>query len=130
MTFFKSTNLDRMLKGGGLDESEPAPSDRYTNPDASASAQDSAIMIFDKLCVFAFATTESGRMALVPPFTRPGDRICVLFGCSSPLVLEPSPVSPGRFRLRGEACIDGFMFGEAIQQLTQGWRNKKMFDLE
>lgn len=83
---------------------------------------------FGKLYAFTFAVTSSGRLALVPPWTQVGDRICVVYGCSSPLLLCKSSTKDC-FEVRGEVCIGGFMFGEAVQAEKEGRFQKKIFHL-
>jgi len=55
--------------------------------------------------------TSSQVITLCPPETRTGDFICILYGCSVPVVLRPhSPY----FTLVGECFIYGFMEGEIM----------------
>ena len=67
-----------------------------------------ALFECNQLCV-----TRKGYVGVVPTNAKPGDRVCIALGCSSPLVLEgkdskvPSP-------LRGAAYIHGLMHGEAM----------------
>ena len=53
---------------------------------------------------------------LCPPDTRSGDVICILFGCSVPVILRPYLVQNGdtEFELIGESYVHGKMNGEAI----------------
>jgi hypothetical protein len=51
---------------------------------------------------------------LAPPDTRVGDIICILFGCSVPVVLRPVPNEKGRYNFIGECYVHGMMDGEAI----------------
>lgn len=48
---------------------------------------------------------------------RVGDKIAVVFGCSTPLVIRPKGV---RFEVVGEAYLQGFMNGEALDLLKSG----------
>lgn len=73
------------------------------------------------------AVTELGHIALAPRMAQKGDMVCVLFGCSVPVVLRKikqfgGPVDDAPlFRLVGECYLDGYMDGEALQlgQRTQ-----------
>ncbi|KAI1770140.1 HET-domain-containing protein [Hypoxylon cercidicola] len=61
--------------------------------------------------------TQFGRCAdrsigIVPLAARPGDMICVLMGCRSPMLLRPT--ANGEFLLIGEAYIHGLCQGEAL----------------
>jgi hypothetical protein len=44
--------------------------------------------------------------------TEPGDLICIIFGCSVPLAIRPMNE---RFLVIGEAYVEGFMSGEALE---------------
>jgi hypothetical protein len=56
--------------------------------------------------------SENGYVGLVPEHTRPGDRICVIFGAIVPFVLRK--VLGGEFEIVGEAYVHGIMDGEAM----------------
>ena len=49
--------------------------------------------------------------------TQLADLICIVFGCSTPLVIRPQN---GLFQVMGEAYIQGFMDGEAMRLLETG----------
>jgi Heterokaryon incompatibility protein (HET) len=69
-----------------------------------------------------FMTTEKGYMGWAPDNifgsnheqTRAGDLITILYGCSTPLVIRPHGPY---FQILGEAYVQGFMDGEAIDDL-------------
>ena len=72
-----------------------------------------------------FCITELGRMGLVPASTETGDRIVVLFGMQTPVVLRTlAPVSvdahPACYQLLGESFVHGLMDGEAIRAMEKG----------
>lgn len=58
-----------------------------------------------------------GRVGMVAQKAKKGDLICVLFGCSIPVLLRDSP-DPGdeSFELIGECYLDGFMDGSILEQ--------------
>ncbi|KAL8895005.1 MAG: hypothetical protein Q9207_008337 [Kuettlingeria erythrocarpa] len=61
-----------------------------------------------------------GRLGLAPKATEPGDKICVLLGCESPLVLRSD--GSGNHAVVGECYIDGMMSGEALLgKLPKKW---------
>jgi hypothetical protein len=60
-----------------------------------------------------FGTTEKGTMGIFPSNTQVGDLICILFGCSVPVVLRPWEQE---FRLVGECFVYGIMDGEALDR--------------
>jgi hypothetical protein len=60
-------------------------------------------------------TTCNGRIGMVSERTMEGDLICLLLGCSVPLVLRESE-RKGEFTLVGECYLDGCMNGEELEQ--------------
>ena len=66
------------------------------------------------------AVIANGFLGLVPEGARPGDIICVLFGCRVPLVLRPD--DGWTFKIVGECYVDGNMSGEPLLgQLPDNW---------
>lgn len=64
--------------------------------------------------------TNTGCVGLGPSKAQKGDAVCILFGCSVPVVLrrlDQSQVRGGRptFRFIGECYLDGFMDGEGLE---------------
>ncbi|KAI0912242.1 heterokaryon incompatibility protein-domain-containing protein [Ustulina deusta] len=63
-------------------------------------------------------------MGLAPRQTQVGDKICILFGCSVPVVLRAHPRSHMRmaprvcWELVGEAYVDGVMEGQAVHHCS------------
>jgi len=83
---------------------------------------------FDRTCKGRrFMLTERGYMGWAPDNilgnsdqqTRRGDLVCIVPGCSVPLVLRPSS-SGDRYQVVGEAYVEGFMDGEALKLLESG----------
>jgi hypothetical protein len=62
-----------------------------------------------------FMTTQAGAFGLASQYAQPGDVICLLLGCTYPVILRPDGDS-GEFRLVGEAFIHGVMEGELLAQ--------------
>ncbi|RDW57305.1 hypothetical protein BP5796_12755 [Coleophoma crateriformis] len=60
---------------------------------------------------------RGGREALVPSHARPGDEICVLYGCRVPVVLRSSGVDSWTFI--GDAYVDGCMHGQVFNGYAQ-----------
>lgn len=130
LTFFLNARFGQMLRAQFGDMRRPPLTEEYVDPSAGARYNDNSIVTFDKLGRHCFACTKKGRMALIPPLAQPGDRIFVLFGCTSPIVLRPNPQRPGYFQNNGEAYIHGFMFGEAIQDEMNGLLTKTVINVE
>lgn len=55
--------------------------------------------------------TSAGRMGLAPAGSEGADRIAILHGCSTPMVLRP--FSNG-FKIIGECYVHGVMYGEIV----------------
>ncbi len=68
-----------------------------------------------------FMLTSKGYMGWAPDNaqgsdilqTKVGDLICIIFGCSTPLVIRPNP-DDGSFEVIGEAYVEGMMEGQAL----------------
>ena len=62
--------------------------------------------------------TVSGRLGLAPEMAKKRDLVCILFGCSVPIVLrQQKDAGTGEeyFQLIGECYIHGIMEGEALE---------------
>ena len=55
---------------------------------------------------------------------RVGDKIAIVFGCSTPLVIRPKE---SQFEVIGEAYVQGFMDGEALGLLRSGACERQTF---
>jgi hypothetical protein len=55
---------------------------------------------------------EEGGFGLGPDTASPGDRICVILGCDTPLALRP--LSDGTFVVVGDSYVNNLMDGEAL----------------
>ncbi|KAH8896064.1 HET-domain-containing protein [Thozetella sp. PMI_491] len=70
-----------------------------------------------------FMLTSKGYMGWAPENTRgrepnqarPGDLICIVFGCSTPLVIRPC-LGDDAFLVIGEAYVQGLMEGQALER--------------
>lgn len=59
------------------------------------------------------AVTNSGHVGMVPQNCRKGDLVCVLYGCSVPVVLRA--LLHSQYQLIGECYLQGFMEGQAFE---------------
>ncbi|KUI55525.1 Heterokaryon incompatibility protein 6, OR allele [Cytospora mali] len=62
--------------------------------------------------------TDEGHVGVAPQRAQKGDMVCVLFGCSIPVVLrkcEQNDTKEPVYELIGECYLDGFMDGEALR---------------
>lgn len=67
-------------------------------------------------------------MGAAPEMTRVGDKVCVLFGCSVPVILRKIR-SEKAYRFVGERYLSGFMDGEAMKKLERGKYKEREFVL-
>ena len=59
-------------------------------------------------------------VGLIPQKAQLGDQVCILYGCSVPVILRKYDSRDGDYwRLIGEAYVDGFMEGEGISLTPQ-----------
>lgn len=60
--------------------------------------------------------SEKGMLGMAPIKAKKGDIICVLFGCSVPLLLRQRH-SQEEYEFIGECYLDGYMNGEALDSM-------------
>ncbi|GCB18024.1 heterokaryon incompatibility protein 6, OR allele [Aspergillus awamori] len=70
--------------------------------------------------------SSKGYIGLVPPGTQEGDLICVLYGCSVPVILRKQG---DNYIFVGESYVHGIMDGEAIEQMNKGLLVEEEFTL-
>ncbi|EPE28819.1 Heterokaryon incompatibility protein, putative [Glarea lozoyensis ATCC 20868] len=75
---------------------------------------------FEAMCLTSagrrFAITEKGYMALVPPLSQAGDKVCILFNMDVPFILrQVSESTPMDYQIVGESYVHGIMDGEACR---------------
>jgi hypothetical protein len=65
--------------------------------------------------------TDRHFVGLIPQNARVGDQICILYGCSVPVVLRKYKALDGNFywRLVGDAYVHGVMDGELFEQAPE-----------
>lgn len=64
--------------------------------------------------------TERPLVGLIPQSAKVGDQVCILYGCSVPVVLRKLPSSKKElcWQLIGEAYVHGIMDGEALRSAS------------
>ena len=78
---------------------------------------------------------NDNNLGLAPESVKEGDQICIVYGCSVPVVLRkikyPTPEDNDKhyYILIGECYIHGMMDGEAFRILQEGEIEKKEFEL-
>lgn len=94
---------------------------RGTALEASPEEQPFVDQVRSRIKGRSFFTTVDGYIGLAPIATKPGDEVCILLGCRTPLVLRPS--GDGLHKVVGDCYIDGFMDGAAcLGPLPSKWR--------
>ncbi len=73
-----------------------------------------------------FCVSKKDHCGLVPLGTLQSDVLCVITGCSTPMVLRPVD---GHYVVIGEAYILGFMAGEALKDAIDGKIKTKVFEI-
>jgi hypothetical protein len=71
----------------------------------------------------SFCITERGLIGMGSGYMTAGDLVVVPFGCSTPILLRPE----GRrdeYKYVGDIYIDGYMHGEAVQEMKAGYANR------
>jgi hypothetical protein len=80
-------------------------------------------------CLFK---TKDGYVGLAPRTALEGDKVCVLLGCTSPLILRPkisNPSAKQSFAIVGECYVPGMVSSEAILgPFEDGWCRVYKYD--
>ncbi|KAI0433969.1 heterokaryon incompatibility protein-domain-containing protein [Xylaria sp. FL1042] len=76
-----------------------------------------------------FFLTKNNRLGMGTGFMLPGDMIIVPLGCRTPIIIREEDRRLGRYRLVGDAYLDGYMDGEAIRQSETGAKSVEKFVL-
>ena len=70
------------------------------------------------------------QFAIGPEYAQVGDVVVVLLGCAVPVVLrERNEGSGGGWGIIGDAYVNGFMDGRAVNEVELGGRSKEIFDI-
>lgn len=73
----------------------------------------------DTLEIRTLEVTADSRLTLVPPQVKAGDHICILLGCSVPVILRPvSGTQEKELCFVGESDVHGIMDGEIMMKLN------------
>lgn len=64
--------------------------------------------------------TRAGHVGMAPCRSMQGDIVCLLYGCSIPVLLRER--ESGSYEFVGEVYLDGFMNGEGLDQESRQFR--------
>ncbi|KAH8672888.1 heterokaryon incompatibility protein-domain-containing protein [Tricladium varicosporioides] len=88
-------------------------------------AQDPFLRCYTLMIDRRLIVTGKGRFGLAAKGAEQGDIICILFGCTVPVLLRT--VGDGSFWLVGEIYVHGIMEGEAMLDLKNGEYTQRDF---
>jgi hypothetical protein len=74
-------------------------------------------------------TRDRGYLCMVPDVSLPGDVVCVLYGCSLPVVLRQDPATATKWDVVGTCYCHGISQGEAVDLVETGQLKKQTFVL-
>ena len=69
--------------------------------------------------------TETGYMGLGPAMMQTGDKVCIVFGCRTPMLLREAGDA---YHFVGECYVHGMMMGEMMAELEAGKLGERRFD--
>ena len=75
-----------------------------------------------------FFVTKQGYVGLAAHSVQPGDKICALFGGTTPYIVRPTSV-PGEYLFMGESYVHGLMDGKVIDLWDEGKLTEEWFHL-
>jgi hypothetical protein len=70
--------------------------------------------------------TSEGDMGLAERTVVDGDKVCILFGCSIPVILRKVNY---HYNYISDACVVDYMHGKGIEKLTEGAFQEEMFEI-
>jgi hypothetical protein len=73
----------------------------------------------------SFITFE-GDMGLAEVTVVDGDKVCILFGCSIPVILRKVN---DHYNYISDACVVDYMHGKGIEKLTEGKFQEEIFEI-
>lgn len=79
---------------------------------------------FHRICQRSLIVSEKGYIGLGPAQVQSGDCLCILYGCSVPVILRPEG---DHYLFVGEAYVHGAMHGEIMHLLGIGKAAEREF---
>lgn len=80
-------------------------------------------VLFNRNIITARSSSRGLYVGVGPLKSKIGDIVCILYGCSVPVVLSSLP--NGEFRFLGESYIHGVMDGEAVEPTFERGREQR-----
>jgi hypothetical protein len=75
-------------------------------------------VVWNRNIIRIYDTADRKLIGIAPLESQKSDIICIFYGCSVPVVLEPQ--SDGNYRFVGECYVHGVMDGEAVDPIPSG----------
>jgi hypothetical protein len=109
-------------------EAEATPSEsRSTIESVSIAIMETWVLfIYSHIWDRRFFISSSKNMGLASREIREGDIICIPLGCCHPIILRKEE---NHYINLGEAYVDGYMYGEAMEMLERGELKLEEFEL-
>jgi hypothetical protein len=85
-----------------------------------------ALAIIKNIFMRSLFITDTGALGMAQDSILEGDLICILFGCSIPVILRRVD---GHFIYISDACVVGYMYGKAIEELEVGKLEAELFEI-
>lgn len=76
----------------------------------------------------SFFITERGLMGMGSGYLATGDLVTVPYGCSTPVLLRTQG-NDGQYRLVGDAYVEDFMYGRAVDECHKGRARANRYDI-
>ena len=127
-----NTALDLSVKGGPIDTRS-----LVDNPNTDTAFREFLRRVQEVIWSRSLIKSKSGHLGLAHEDVRENDCICILYGCSVPVVLRPAEESPSKtyYKFIGECYVHDLMEGEAFDQarehnmLNENELPEQMFEL-
>lgn len=113
----KSQDWEKIIEDEDEDDEEEGESDEEQDYDGTL-AEEACQGAFTLSSGRRLLVTAKGYLAWATEGIKQGDQICILYGCSVPVVLRPE--GGGRWKLVGECYVQGVMDGEALDWVERG----------
>lgn len=124
--FFQWFQMNKSLKirGGTIEECTTSTKQQTTQNDFKAMTNEKGFLSRFRDIVAEMArrlvTMRAGHVGMAPCRSMKGDMVCLLYGCSIPVLLRER--ESGSYEFIGEVYVDGFMNGEGLDRASRQFR--------
>ena len=85
-----------------------------------------ALAIIHNIFLRRLFVTDKGAIGMAQDSILKGDLVCILFGCSIPVILRRVE---GQYHYISDACVVGYMYGNGIEELEAGKLEAELFEI-